>query len=127
MKKDSLYVGHILKAVEDIERYVANVDFERFSKDTLVQDGVMRKLEIIGEAAKRLSSELYGSTSEIPWGDICGMRDKLVHDYFGIDLMAVWKTVTEDLDALKMTLEPYRPKDAEIEPADEPKEDKEKK
>jgi uncharacterized protein with HEPN domain len=121
MKKDNLYIGHILNAVGDIEGYVAGFNFDRFSEDTLLQDGVMRKLEIIGEAAKRLSPELCDSTSEVPWKDICGMRDKLVHDYFGIDLMAVWKTVTEDLDALKQALEPYRPKDAETEPAGEGK------
>jgi len=138
MKGDNLYIGHILNAADDIGRYVAGVDFGRFSEDTLLQDGVMRKLEIIGEAAKRLSPELCDAVTDVPWKDICGMRDKLVHDYFGIDLMAVWKTAAEDIGALKTALEPYRlknvgaegtkieseAKDAEVEDSGEKKEDK---
>ncbi len=94
-----------MKAITDVERYVNEMDFDAFSKNELVQDGVMRKLEIIGEASKRLSKEFKESTSEIPWKDICGMRDKLIHDYFGVDLMAVWKTAKEDTQVLKDVLE----------------------
>ncbi len=108
MRSDDLYIGHILNAIADIEEYVRDADFKRFSENVLLQDGVMRKLEIIGEAAKRLSPEFCDSTSTVPWKDICGMRDKLIHDYFGIDLMAVWKTATEDIGTLKQELEPYR-------------------
>ena len=94
-----------MKAIADIENYTKDLDFDSFSKNILVQDGVMRKLEIIGEASKRLSDELRNSVSEVPWKEICGMRDKLIHDYFGVDLMAVWKTATEDTQILKTALE----------------------
>ncbi len=113
MKKDNLYIGHIIGAVDDIARYVTGLGFEQFSENTLLQDGVMRKLEIIGEAAKRLSAECCDATPEVPWKDICGMRDKLIHDYFGIDLMAVWKTATEDTNVLKQSLTRYPLKKAE--------------
>lgn len=105
MKRDKLYISHILKAIEDIEAYTDGMDFENFSKDKLVQDGVMRKLEIIGEASKRLSSNVKDLAKDIPWKEICGMRDKLIHDYFGVSLMAVWKTATEDTKILKEALE----------------------
>jgi uncharacterized protein with HEPN domain len=108
MKKDKLYLGHILKAITDVEGYTRAMDFEAFSKNVLVQDGVMRKMEIIGEASKRLSNELRNSVSEIPWKEICGMRDKLIHDYMGVDLMAVWKTATEDTKVLKKALEKFK-------------------
>jgi uncharacterized protein with HEPN domain len=66
----------------------------------LLQDGVIRQLEIIGEAAKRLSSGLRRRYPDISWQDMAGMRDKLIHDYFGVDLMTVWLTATEDLPTL---------------------------
>lgn len=105
MDRDKLYRGHILKAIADIEGYVSGIDFDAFSKNNLVQDGVMRKLEIIGEASKRLSPNFKANAREIPWKDICGMRDKLIHDYFGVDLMAVWKTANEDTRVLKKIIE----------------------
>ena len=70
----------------------------------LVQDGVIRQIEIIGEATKKLSTGIRERYSEIPWKDIAGMRDKLVHDYFGVDLAAVWDTVKKDIPALKSRL-----------------------
>jgi uncharacterized protein with HEPN domain len=67
----------------------------------LVQDGVIRQLEIIGEATKRLSREVRAESPSVPWQDIAGMRDKLIHDYFGVDLDAVWLTARDDVPALK--------------------------
>jgi uncharacterized protein with HEPN domain len=107
MERDKLYLGHILKAISDLETYTKGMEFDEFSKTTLTQDGVMRKLEIIGEASKRLSPGFRDSVSEIPWKEICGMRDKLIHDYLGVDLMAVWKTATEDSQVLKKSLEKF--------------------
>jgi uncharacterized protein with HEPN domain len=70
-------------------------------KNYLVQDGVIRQIEIIGEATKRLSKETKENHSDIPWKDIAGMRDKLIHDYFGVDIDAVWDTVKKDIPTLK--------------------------
>lgn len=105
MKKDELYLSHIMRAISDLENHTKGLNFDSFSKNILVQDGVMRKLELIGEASKRLSDDFRDSTPEVPWKDICGMRDKLIHDYMGVDLMAVWKTATEDVQLLKKALE----------------------
>lgn len=96
-----------MRAIVDLENHTKGLDFKSFSGNVLVQDGVMRKLEIIGEASKRLSDELRDSVPEIPWKDMCGMRDKLIHDYMGVDLMAVWKTATEDAQELKKALEKF--------------------
>jgi len=67
----------------------------------LLQDGVIRQLEIIGEATKRLSKSLRQQYAEVPWQDIAGMRDKLIHDYFGVDVDTVWLTATEDVLGLR--------------------------
>ena len=109
MKKDNLYAGHIILAVKDIESYIKGSDFETFSKDTLLQDGVIRKLEIIGEASKRLSLKFKDAFPDIPWKDICGMRDKLVHDYFGVNLQAVWETATTEVSPLGQVLSDAEP------------------
>lgn len=79
MKRDELYISHIVQAANDIESYVGKLDFEDFRKNKLLQDGVMRKLEIIGEAAKRLSPAFRNSSSKIPWNVLPPGSDHLTH------------------------------------------------
>ena len=98
---DKLYLSHILDAADRIEHYLADLELVAFLDDSLRQDGVIRQLAIIGEAVKRLSANLRSSATDVPWADIAGMRDRLVHDYMGVHLEAVWKTDTEDVPPLR--------------------------
>lgn len=100
-RDDSVYLQHILDAISKIETYLDGIDRQTFSERSLIQDGVIRQTEIIGEAVRRLSHDLRDRYSQIPWQDIAGMRDKLIHDYFGVDLETVWLTALEDLPILK--------------------------
>ena len=105
MGRDEVYLRHISDAVAAIEEYASGVTFEAFSGNRLLKDGVVRELEIIGEATKRLSAALIAAHPEVPWRDIAGMRDKLIHEYFGVDIEAVWRTVESDIPKLKAEVE----------------------
>ena len=100
-RDDSVYLRHIMDAIDRIEEYLQGVDEDAFYEQALVQDGVIRQLEIIGEAVKRVSGKLRGRYGHIPWEDMAGMRDKLIHDYFGVDLETVWLTAREDIPVLR--------------------------
>lgn len=100
-RDDSVYIRHIADAIDRIEKYTGNVDEKTFLTNSLIQDAVIRQLEIMGEAAKRLSPELRQMNAEIPWQDVAGMRDKLIHGYFGVEISQVWLTVTGDIPTLK--------------------------
>ena len=102
---DVAYLYHILDAIARISEYLRDVTEEDFQRRYLIQDGVIRQMEIIGEATKQLSKELRGKYAHIPWGDIAGMRDKLTHHYFGVDMGEVWLTAIEDIPALKVEVE----------------------
>jgi len=101
MKDDELYLKHIRDSISKIEEYTKGIDREKFLENSLIQDGVVRQLEIIGEATKKLSQEFRSKYPQSPWKDIAGMRDKLIHGYFGVNLDAVWDTVKSDIPNLK--------------------------
>lgn len=100
-KDDTIYLRHVFDAINIIEEYLQDMDEEKFKATRLIQDGVIRQVEIMGEAIRHISKDLRYTYSEIPWQDIAGMRDKLIHDYFGVDLEKVWLTTQEDLPVLK--------------------------
>ncbi len=100
MKGDQVYLRHILDAIERIESYIS-VGRDVFMTASHWQDAVIRQLEIIGEATKRLSQNLRSQHDEVPWRRIAGLRDVLIHNYMGVDLTAVWKITQKDLPLLK--------------------------
>lgn len=94
MTKDPLiYLHHILTCTAKIKVYTSNIDKKQFLNDSLIQDGVIRNLEIIGEATKQLKQEFRTKYPIIEWKKIAGLRDKLIHDYIGVDMWAVWGVV----------------------------------
>jgi len=94
----------INEALELIEEYVINLDFTSWTKDRKTIDAVIRNLEIIGEAANHIPDSIQEKYSKIPWSQIKGMRNLLVHEYFGVDIDVLWRTIQEDLPPLKIQL-----------------------
>jgi uncharacterized protein with HEPN domain len=103
VNKDRLYLESIRECLERIEEYAA-ADEDAFMNSRLIQDGVIRNLELIGEATKNLSADLRAANPEIPWRQIAGMRDVLIHYYLRVNLARVWNTVDTDLPALRATV-----------------------
>jgi len=99
------YLKDILAAIESIEGFIADIDLDTFQVDDKTNSAVLRKLEIIGEAAKQVPDEIRQEYSHIPWREMAGMRDKLIHFYFGVDYHLVWKTITERLPHVKQDIE----------------------
>jgi uncharacterized protein with HEPN domain len=104
MSRDQLYLRHVLEATVKIERYIL-VGHAEFLAASHWQDAVIRQLEIIGEAVKRLPSDVTQRRSDIPWRRIAGMRDVLIHNYMGVDLEAVWQVTQDELPELRRAVE----------------------
>ena len=99
-ERDELYLEHVLQAIALIERFTAG-GREAFFGDEMVQSAVIRQLEIVGEAVRNLSGELKARETMVPWRDIAGTRDKLIHGYFSVKLDVVWNVVVRELPSLK--------------------------
>ncbi len=100
MKDDRVYLQHIRDSIARILEYTKGGSNE-FMHDSKIQDAVIRNLEIIGEAVKHLSDDLRSPNSDIPWKQIAGMRDELIHEYFGVDAGIVWNVIAQHLPLLK--------------------------
>ena len=105
MRDYTLYLKDILAAIDSIESFIAGMDLDAFQMDDKTTSAVMRKLEILGEAVKQIPDEIRQKHSQVPWKEMAGMRDKLIHFYFGVDYRLVWKTITERLPQVKQEIQ----------------------
>ncbi len=91
------YLADILESINDIDAFTTGMTYEEFSQDKKTVNAVIRSLEVIGEATKKIPPEIRNLHPALPWKEIAGMRDKLIHEYFGVDLQIVWMTIRYDL------------------------------
>jgi len=103
VKDDHLYLGHILEAVGRILAYSEEGE-DAFRRELKTQDAIIRNLQVMGEAVKKVSPGTRAAHPEIPWRDIAGMRDRVVHDYFGVSLDIVWDVVQNHVEPLREKL-----------------------
>jgi uncharacterized protein with HEPN domain len=99
-----LYIEDILGSIAKIEQYTKDINENKFLTDTQIQDSVLRRLEIIGEAVKNIPDDFRNKYPQIPWKRIAGLRDVLIHEYFGVNLRRAWKVAKEDILTLKQEL-----------------------
>jgi uncharacterized protein with HEPN domain len=104
-RKPDVYLQDIFESISHIQRFLEGVSEEEFYKNVEKQDAVLRRLEIIGEAVKHLPDEIRNDHPDVPWRQIAGMRDIIIHEYFGITLEMVWVVATEDILDLKTKVE----------------------
>jgi len=100
-KTDLVYLKHMLDAIMQIEEYLEDVSSENFLGVKLTQDGVIRQLEILGEASNQISDSTKQAHPQVPWGQIIGLRNRLIHAYFSINLWMIWEITEIDLPPLK--------------------------
>lgn len=111
MKDEHVFIGHILEAITKIQKYIGGIaNFEQFEENDMLFDAVVREFEIIGEASVNISEQFRTEHPGVLWGEMIGMRNKLIHEYFGVDRKVVWDTCLDDLprlvDSIKSILLP---------------------
>jgi uncharacterized protein with HEPN domain len=104
-RKPDVYLQDILESIEHIQRFLDGVSEDKFYENVEKQDAVLRRLEIIGEAVKHLPEKIRKNHPGVPWRQIAGMRDIIIHEYFGVTLEMIWIVATEDISDLKENVE----------------------
>jgi len=104
-RKIALYIRDILQNMQDAEEFIQGISREQFEADKKTLNAVLRSVEVIGEAAKNIPDEIRSRYPGIPWKEMAGMRDKLIHDYMGVDIETVWLVVRDRIPALKPLIE----------------------
>lgn len=94
----------IIESINKIENYIKDISFEDFSQSPLIIDAVVRNIEVIGEASKNIPAEIQNQFTDIPWQKIKGIRNRIVHEYFAVDISIIWFIITSELDPLKNVL-----------------------
>jgi uncharacterized protein with HEPN domain len=100
-KENSVFINHILDSINAIEDFSKGISQGELKTNRLIQSAIVREIEIIGEAVKNISESFKTNHAEIPWREIVGTRDKMIHHYFGIDLTILWNIIKLDLPLLK--------------------------
>lgn len=111
MQRELVYLLDMLQSAEMIQSFISDMDQTEFEEDIKTQDAVIRRIEVIGEAVRRLSLEFRASHAGIPWQQIAGMRSKLIHEYDRVDLVAVWEVAQHDIPELITQIRPLIPPD----------------
>ncbi|MCK5283374.1 MAG: DUF86 domain-containing protein [Nanoarchaeota archaeon] len=101
MKDELVYLKHIMECIGRIESFMKGITKSKFLKDELIQSAVIRQIEVIGEAVKNLPLNFTSKYTAVPWKEIAGTRDKMVHHYFGVDLEFIFDIVKKDIPKLK--------------------------
>jgi uncharacterized protein with HEPN domain len=100
-KDNTIFLKHILESIDHIEQFIKNKSKNDFKNSVQLQDAIIRRIEIIGEAAKNMDESFKEANKNVEWKNIAGMRDVIIHKYFGVDLELVWNVIIEDLPKLK--------------------------
>ncbi len=105
MKRDyATYLDDVTESIGKIDEYTRGIGFEEFQRDSTIQDAVLRRMEIIGEAVKHIPLQIRQANPEVPWREIAGLRDVLIHGYFSVNTQRVWNTVKNDLPEFKKAI-----------------------
>lgn len=103
-KEDSVYISHIFDSINAIKDFSKDLSRKELESNRLKQSAIIREIEIIGEAVKNMSDKLKEDNKQVPWKDIAGTRDKMIHNYFGVDLDIVWDIIKKDIPYLEENL-----------------------
>jgi len=114
VKDDQVFLAHIRDALQQISTYTDGFDDAAFHGNRMVQDAVIRQFEIVGEATKNLSESFRECHPHMPWKDLAGFRDKLIHQYFGVDLSTVWRSVIDDVPMLLKELQKIKTSESQV-------------
>ena len=105
MRNHLIYIKDIVEAMNKIEEFISGMSFEEFLNDDKTKSAVIRKFEVLGEATKNVSDIIRNNYSQVPWKEMAGMRDKLIHSYFGIDYELVWITIKKKIPEVKSMIQ----------------------